>query len=161
MRPTLMTAFACASLLLATTENADAQVFVRPWFRPRVVIVPRPWVNPVSVAPPVVVQPPPPAYYPPQYYYPPAPPAPVYVQPPPVYVQPPCPAPGDIWIPGYWAWDDDYYWVPGTWVLAPAVTGALARRTRATTGAIRRAPSVPTPGADHRPDPMTSHSVED
>ena len=99
MRPTLMTAFACASLLLATTENADAQVFVRPWLRPRVVIVPRPWVHPVSVAPPVVVQAPPPAYYPPQYYYPPAPPAPpapvyvqpapVYVQPPPVYVQPP------------------------------------------------------------------------
>jgi len=39
----------------------------------------------------------------------------------PVYVQPPCPAPGYIWMPGYWAWDDDYYWVPGTWVMAPAV----------------------------------------
>jgi hypothetical protein len=88
MRPTLMTAFACASLLLATTENADAQVFVRPWMRPRVVIVPRPWAAPVSVAPPVYVQQPPQTYYPPQYYYPPAPPAPVYVQPPPVYVQP-------------------------------------------------------------------------
>ncbi|MBV9315911.1 MAG: YXWGXW repeat-containing protein, partial [Gammaproteobacteria bacterium] len=37
----------------------------------------------------------------------------------PVYVQPPCPAAGYIWIPGYWAWDEDYYWVPGTWVLAP------------------------------------------
>jgi len=38
----------------------------------------------------------------------------------PVYVQPPCPAVGYIWTPGYWAWDDgDYYWVPGTWVLAP------------------------------------------
>lgn len=40
----------------------------------------------------------------------------------PVYVQPPCPAPGYIWTPGYWAWDDDYgdyYWVPGTWVPAP------------------------------------------
>src|SRR5215469_5259108 len=40
----------------------------------------------------------------------------------PVYVQPPIPGPGYIWTPGYWAWDDsygDYYWVPGTWVLAP------------------------------------------
>ena len=38
----------------------------------------------------------------------------------PVYVQPFCPGPGYIWAPGYWAWgDDDYYWVPGTWVLAP------------------------------------------
>jgi YXWGXW repeat-containing protein len=42
----------------------------------------------------------------------------------PVYVQPPCPAEGFIWVPGYWAFDndfDDYYWVPGTWVLAPEV----------------------------------------
>ena len=42
----------------------------------------------------------------------------------PVYVQPVCPAPGYIWAPGYWAWGpdfDDYYWVPGTWVLPPAV----------------------------------------
>ena len=41
----------------------------------------------------------------------------------PVYVQPPCPAPGFIWTPGYWAYTydaRDYYWVPGTWVLAPA-----------------------------------------
>jgi hypothetical protein len=38
----------------------------------------------------------------------------------PVYVQPPCPAVGYIWTPGYWAYnDDDYYWVPGTWVMAP------------------------------------------
>ena len=31
------------------------------------------------------------------------------------------PAPGYIWTPGYWAWDDNtgYYWVPGTWVLPP------------------------------------------
>jgi hypothetical protein len=41
----------------------------------------------------------------------------------PVYVQPPCPAPGYIWSPGYWAYsndDGDYYWVPGSWVLAPS-----------------------------------------
>ena len=39
----------------------------------------------------------------------------------PVYDQPPIPAPGYIWTPGYWTWDDDtgYYWVPGTWVLPP------------------------------------------
>jgi len=42
----------------------------------------------------------------------------------PVYEQPICPGDGYIWTPGYWAWDDDagdYYWVPGTWVLAPEV----------------------------------------
>jgi hypothetical protein len=39
----------------------------------------------------------------------------------PVYEQPPIPAVGYLWVPGYWAWDDDtgYYWVPGTWVLPP------------------------------------------
>jgi hypothetical protein len=40
----------------------------------------------------------------------------------PVYDQPPIPADGYVWTPGYWYWDDDiqdYYWVPGTWVLAP------------------------------------------
>jgi WXXGXW repeat (2 copies) len=42
----------------------------------------------------------------------------------PVYDQPLCPGDGYLWTPGYWAWDDDdgdYYWVPGTWVLAPEV----------------------------------------
>jgi hypothetical protein len=42
----------------------------------------------------------------------------------PVYEQPICPGDGYIWTPGYWAWsqdDGDYYWVPGTWVLAPEV----------------------------------------
>ena len=42
----------------------------------------------------------------------------------PVYEQPLCPAEGYIWTPGYWAYDyddDDYYWVPGTWVLAPEI----------------------------------------
>ncbi len=38
----------------------------------------------------------------------------------PVYRQPICPAADYIWTPGYWAWSGDgYYWVPGTWVLAP------------------------------------------
>jgi hypothetical protein len=40
----------------------------------------------------------------------------------PAYEQPICPGDGYLWTPGYWAWDDDigdYYWVPGTWVLAP------------------------------------------
>lgn len=42
----------------------------------------------------------------------------------PVYAQPLVPGDGYIWTPGYWSWnaaDSDYYWVPGTWVMAPAV----------------------------------------
>ena len=40
----------------------------------------------------------------------------------PVYEQPICPGDGYLWTPGYWAYGDaDYYWVPGTWVLAPEV----------------------------------------
>jgi len=40
----------------------------------------------------------------------------------PVYVQPVCPAPGFIWVPGYWAYGPDgYFWVPGTWVEPPEV----------------------------------------
>ena len=39
----------------------------------------------------------------------------------PVYAQPICPGPEIFWTSGYWAWSDDggYYWVPGTWVIAP------------------------------------------
>jgi hypothetical protein len=40
----------------------------------------------------------------------------------PMYDQPACPGDGYMWTPGYWAYDDsisDYYWVPGTWELAP------------------------------------------
>ncbi|MBS0215752.1 MAG: YXWGXW repeat-containing protein [Proteobacteria bacterium] len=53
----------------------------------------------------------------------------VRIAPPPlmVYEQPMIPAAGYIWVPGYWAWDDeigDYYWVPGQWVLPP-FAGAL------------------------------------
>jgi WXXGXW repeat (2 copies) len=38
----------------------------------------------------------------------------------PTYDQPPIPAPGYLWTPGYWSWNnEDYYWVPGTWVEPP------------------------------------------
>jgi hypothetical protein len=40
----------------------------------------------------------------------------------PVYEQPLCPGDGYLWTPGYWSYADDfgdYYWVPGTWVMAP------------------------------------------
>ena len=38
----------------------------------------------------------------------------------PVYDQPYVPAPNFIWQPGYWAWGPfGFYWVPGTWVVAP------------------------------------------
>jgi hypothetical protein len=48
----------------------------------------------------------------------------INIEPPPlpVYDQPVIPGPGYLWTPGYWAWNadiDDYYWVPGTWVLPP------------------------------------------
>ena len=42
----------------------------------------------------------------------------------PVYDQPLCPGNGYLWVPGYWAYDNDfsdYYWVPGTWVTPPQV----------------------------------------
>jgi hypothetical protein len=45
----------------------------------------------------------------------------------PIYAQPPIPGDGYMWTPGYWSWntdENDYYWVPGTWVLAP-FEGAL------------------------------------
>jgi hypothetical protein len=48
----------------------------------------------------------------------------ISIAPPPlvVYEQPPLPGPGYMWSPGYWAYaDDDYYWVPGTWVEPPQV----------------------------------------
>jgi hypothetical protein len=50
----------------------------------------------------------------------------ITIAPPPlvVYEQPICPGDGYIWTPGYWAYDyddSDYFWVPGTWVLAPEV----------------------------------------
>jgi hypothetical protein len=75
---------------------------------------------------------PPPGYYgpPPARYYGPPPHAraaigvSISIAPPvlPVYEQPLCPGPGYIWAPGYWAYgEDDYYWVPGTWVLPPVV----------------------------------------
>src|SRR5580658_8333797 len=36
----------------------------------------------------------------------------------PVCEQPLCPAEGDLWTPGYWAYaQEGYFWVPGTWVM--------------------------------------------
>lgn len=32
-----------------------------------------------------------------------------------------CPLDGYVLTPGYWAWDGDYYWVPGTRVYAPEI----------------------------------------
>ena len=47
----------------------------------------------------------------------------VNIAPPPLPVveQPPAPAEGYIWTPGYWGYDNDYYWVPGVWVAPPTV----------------------------------------
>ena len=50
----------------------------------------------------------------------------IRIAPPPlvVYEQPICPGDGFIWTPGFWSYDydaGDYFWVPGTWVLAPEV----------------------------------------
>jgi hypothetical protein len=42
----------------------------------------------------------------------------------PTYEQPMCPGDGYLWTPGYWAWNGEYYWVPGTWIMAPQ-TGYL------------------------------------
>jgi len=39
----------------------------------------------------------------------------------PIYQQPYPPAEGYIWTPGYWAYDSDYYWIPGVWVPPPRV----------------------------------------
>ena len=49
-----------------------------------------------------------------------APPAPITELPPEQKPE----GPNVQWIPGYWAWDEDYgdyYWVPGTWVEPPQV----------------------------------------
>lgn len=50
----------------------------------------------------------------------------ITIAPPPlvVYEQPICPGDGYIWTPGFWSYDyddADYFWVPGTWVMAPEV----------------------------------------
>ena len=42
----------------------------------------------------------------------------------PIYEQPILPGDGYLWAPGYWGYDysaNDYYWVPGTWVIGPQV----------------------------------------
>jgi WXXGXW repeat (2 copies) len=78
------------------------------------------FVGAITVGMPVLVSaqyyPPPQDYDAPQLISADVPPPPL-----PVYEQPIIPGPGYLWVPGYWAWSDDfeYYWVPGTWVLAP------------------------------------------
>ncbi len=38
----------------------------------------------------------------------------------PDYDQPPITTEGDMWTPGYWAWNGyEYFWVPGTWIEPP------------------------------------------
>ena len=39
----------------------------------------------------------------------------------PIYDQPICPGDGYMWTPGYWAWDNEYYWVSGDWVMPPEI----------------------------------------
>jgi WXXGXW repeat (2 copies) len=75
----------------------------------------------------------------------------INIEPPPlpVYEQPPIPEPGYLWVPGYWAWNDDiddYYWVPGTWNRRRPVGGQRSLPARvtwetviATSGPISRA----------------------
>lgn len=29
------------------------------------------------------------------------------------------PSPRHVWVPGYWAWHDGWFWEPGRWVLRP------------------------------------------
>jgi WXXGXW repeat (2 copies) len=67
----------------------------------------------------------------PEAYYPPAggadeQPVEASEAPPPLpeYTQPPSPGDDYIWTPGYWAWSNGFYWVPGAWIVAPWV-GAL------------------------------------
>jgi hypothetical protein len=49
----------------------------------------------------------------------------IHIGPPviPVYTQPVCPVDGYLWVPGYWAYDDDYgyFWVPGYWAEPPEI----------------------------------------
>jgi hypothetical protein len=108
MRKMLLTALACASMVAAAAGTAEAQVYFRPWLRPRIVVMPRPWLPPVQVTPVQMMAPPPPMAYPPTYYYPPppqyyvqpAPPQQIYIQPapqPPVYLQQPPPPPPQVY----------------------------------------------------------------
>lgn len=40
----------------------------------------------------------------------------------PVYEQPACPDNNHLWTPGFWSWGKEgYFWVPGTWVMAPVL----------------------------------------
>ncbi len=60
----------------------------------------------------------------------------------PVYEQPPIPAPGYVWVPGYWGIGPvGYYWVPGH--LGPATYRGLAVDTGLLGLARRNLPMEP------------------
>ena len=68
MRTLVAAALTTATLLCAAPQSAEAQVFWRPFMRPRVVVIPPRVILPVA-APPVMM--PPPVYvqpYPQTYY---------------------------------------------------------------------------------------------
>ena len=67
-----------------------------------------------------------------------------------VYDQPPIPEPGYLWVPGYWAWDDDTGYLgarhlglaAGTSVVVDARILGLERRRLRVSRRIKRGPQI-------------------